>query len=329
MKVPLGCNRGNTFGVGIITEEGEVLSNSKAVCKPELGKGFIPNELAEHHYNVCSKVLIESLNKSGVNLEDIDEIAFSQGMGIPNSLKVGATVARYLSEKHKKPLVGVNHGVAHIEIGKIKTSAKDPVILYLSGGNSQILAYVDGRYRVFGETQDIPVGNALDVLAREMGLPMPGGPEIEKLAGDGKFVELPYVVKGMDMSFTGILTAAIEKFKEGISKEDIAYSIQETCFSMLTEVTERALAHTNKNEVLLVGGVAANRKLQEMMRIMCNERNAKSYVVPQEYASDNGINIAWVGILDYKSKGKSLNIMESEIDSKWRTDDVEIPWIKT
>lgn len=317
----------HTFGVGIVNDEGAILSNVRNMFKPELGKGFTPYELAEHHYAIANKVLEATLKDAKLKLEDIDIISFSQGMGIPNSLKVGSVVARYLAVKYKKPLVGVNHGVAHIEIGKIKTGAKDPVIVYLSGGNSQVLAYVDGRYRVFGETQDIPVGNALDVLAREMGLPMPGGPEIERLARDGKFIELPYVVKGMDMSFTGITTSAIGKFKEGVGKEDIAYSMQEVCFSMLTEVTERALAHTNKKEVLLVGGVAANKRLQEMMKTMCNERGADFYVVPHEYSGDNGIMIGWTGALAYKS-GRELSIEDSSVRQNWRTEDVEITWLK-
>lgn len=317
----------HTLGIGIVNDDGLILSSVKDMFKPELGKGFTPYELAEHHYIVSGKILDTALKEAGLKVVDVDFIAFSQGMGIPNSLKVGAALARYLSLKYNKPLVGVNHGVSHIEIGKLKTSAKDPVVVYLSGGNSQILAYVDGRYRVFGEVQDQPIGNVLDVLAREMSLPAPGGPEIEKLAKTGSYVELPYVVKGTDFSFTGILTAATEKFKEGASKEDIAYSMQEVCFSMLTEVTERALAHTNKKEVLLVGGVAANKRLQEMMKIMCDERGAEFYVVPHEYSGDNGLMIGWTGILAYKS-GQNLPVKDSFVKQNWRTEDVEINWIK-
>lgn len=317
----------HTFGIGIVNEEGDVLSSAEDMFKPEFGKGFTPHELAEHHYNISNKVLDSALKGANATWDDIDIIAFSQGMGIPNSLKIGAAFARYSALKYNKPLVGVNHGCAHIEIGRLKTGTNDPVIVYLSGGNSQVLAFVDGRYRVFGETQDIPVGNALDVLAREMGLPMPGGPEIEKLAKNGKFVELPYVVKGMDMSFTGIMTAATEKFKEGVSKEDVAYSMQEVCFSMLTEVTERAMAHANKKELLLVGGVAANKRLQEMMKVMCEERDAEFYVVPHEYSGDNGIMIAWTGLLAYKS-GQKLRIEDSFVRQNWRTEDVEIAWLK-
>ena len=317
----------HTFSVGIVNDNGDILSNSKDMFKPELGKGFDPADLAEHHYALSNKILDDALKQANLKMDDIDVTAFSQGMGIPNSLKVGASVARYLALKYNKPLIGVNHGIAHIEIGKLKTGVDDPVIVYLSGGNSQILAYTGGRYRIFGETQDIPVGNAFDVLARALVMPMPGGPEIEKAARNGKYVQLPYVVKGMDMSFTGIMTAAIEKFKEGTSKEDIAYSMQETCFAMLTEVTERALAHTNKNQVVLVGGVAANKRLQEMMETMCRERGATFHVVPMEFSGDNGTMIAWTGVLAYEA-GQIVKISESKINQNWRTEDVEIGWLK-
>ncbi len=317
----------HTFSIGIVDDEGNVLSNIKDMYKPELGKGFTPVELADHHYDISTKILEDALKQANMKMNDIDVITFSQGMGIPNPLKVGAAFARFLSLKYNKPLVGANHGIAHIEIGKLKTGAEDPVVLYLSGGNSQIVAYAAGRYRIFGETQDIPVGNALDVLARTLGLPMPGGPEIEKLAKDGQFIDLPYVVKGMDMSFTGLLSEATRRFEAGEKKENIAYSMQEICFSMLTEVTERVLAHTNKSEVLLVGGVAANKRLQEMISIMCNERGAKFYVVPHEYSGDNGSMMAWAGLVGYKS-GYTTKVINSGIKQNWRTEDVEVTWLR-
>jgi glycoprotease/Kae1 family metallohydrolase len=239
-------------------------------------------------------------------------------------LLVGANFAKELSIKNKKPLVPVCHQIAHLEIGLLKTEAKDPVFVYLSGGNTQIIAFVEDVYRIFGETEDISIGNCFDVVAREMGLPMPGGPEIEKLAGKGKYVELPYVVKGMDVSYSGIATAAINLLKKGVAKEDIAYSLQETCFAMLTEVTERALAHTGKKEVLLVGGVAANKRLQEMIKKMCGSRGAKAFVVPTEYSGDNGVMIAWTGLLAFKKRWKPGFI--DLIKPKWRID--EIKWFK-
>jgi N6-L-threonylcarbamoyladenine synthase/protein kinase Bud32 len=223
-------------------------------------------------------------------------------------------------------LVPVCHQIAHIEIGKLKTGCKDPVIVYLSGGNTQIIAFTEGRYRIFGETQDLPVGNAMDTLARKIGLQQPYGPNFDLVASKGKYLKLPYVVKGMDLSFSGMLTEAIKKFENSASKEDICHSFQETCFAMITEVTERALAHTDKIEVLMVGGVAASKRMQEMIEIMCKERGAKMFVVPSEYAGDNGSMIGWTGMLSYKYE-KIKKIIE-KINPKWRTDEVDIPWLK-
>jgi len=316
----------HTFSIGIIDEEGNVLFDERLIYKPPLGQGIHPREAAQFHLENATKVVKNALNK--VKIKDIDAISFSQGPGLPNCLQVGASIARFLSLKYKNPLIGVNHCVGHIEIGKLMTDCKDPVVVYCSGGNTQIIACVGGKYRIFGETTDIPIGNAFDVLARKLGLEMPGGPRIEELAKKGSWVDLPYVVKGMDLSFTGIVTQCKKLHNENVKKENICYSFQETVFSMLTEVTERALAHTNKNEVLLVGGVAASQRLREMMKVMCSGREAKSYVVPSKYAADCGVNIAWMGVLLYKAGQKIINIDETKINYKWRTDDVEIKWIK-
>ncbi len=324
-KISLGLEgTAHTFGVGIIDEKGNILADERDVYIPKIGKGIVPNEAKEHHEKVAAKLLEKALKISGLSLEEIDVVSYSAGPGLPPPLTFTANFATNLSEKYKKILIKVHHGIAHIEISKLTTQAKDCIILYLSGGHTSVIALVEKRYRIFGETSDISVGNCFDVVAREMKLPMPGGAEIEKLAKKGKYVELPYVVKGMDVSFSGIQTAAIELLKKGIPKEDIAYSLQETCFAMLTEVTERALAHTGKEEVLLVGGVAANKRLQEMMKIMCEERGAKLYVVPEKYSGDNGVMIAWAGLLAYKSGWKPT--FKDRIKPKWRIDEVEITW---
>ena len=286
--------------------------------------GIIPDKAAKSHKENSKIVLEKALESSGLKIKDVDVISYAAGSGLPPCLLVGANFAKELSIRNKKPLIPVCHQIAHLEIGLLKTEAKDPVFVYLSGGNTQIIAFVENVYRIFGETEDIPVGNCLDVVAREMGLPMPGGPEIEKLASRGKYVELPYVVKGMDVSYSGIATAAINLLKKGVAKEDVAYSLQEICFAMLTEVTERALAHTEKDEVLLVGGVAANKRLQEMMKRMCKGREAKAYTVPEEYASDNGVMIAWTGLLAFKKAWKPD--FKDLIKPKWRID--EIKWFR-
>ena len=293
--------------------------------------------LAEGHVNLGEieqglTVLSEALSKAEVKPKDLTLIAFSQGPGLGPCLRTGATVARALAAYLDIPLVGVNHSIAHIEIGKLKTSAVDPVTLYVSGGNTLVSAFDSGRYRVFGETLDIALGNCLDVFAREAGLKhkwrMPLGAALEQLAAKGKnLISLPYVVKGMNISLSGLLTAATTLLHKGEHKlEDLCYSLQEHAFSMVTEVTERALAHTEKKEVLLTGGVAANRRLQAMLNSIAEEHNAKFNVVPRQFATDNGAMIAWTGVLAY-THGLVTPVEGSFVKLRWRLEEVDVPWM--
>lgn len=324
-KLCLGIeSTAHTFGAGIVDSNGKILSDERMMYKPEPGEGIVPRIAAEHHMTNAKSIISKALEKSKINIKDIDVIAYSQGPGLPPCLNVGAAIARFLSVSNKKNLVGVNHSIGHIEIGKLTTKVIDPVVLYLSGGNTQIIAFVENFYRIFGQTQDIAVGNAFDAVARVLGLNSPGGPEIEKLAKIGSYVELPYAVKGMDVSFSGIVTEICRNF-EMFSKNDICYSLQETCFSMLVEVAERAIAHTGKEEVLMVGGVAANKRMQDMLETMCRERGCKMAVVDNKYSGDNGSMIAWGGILEYLSGKKTVH--SQPIKPKWKVDQVEIGWM--
>lgn len=321
----------HTFSIGVIKDK-EILANAKDVYKPKHGFGIHPAEAAAHHKEVGEKVLEEALATADITLSDISLLSYSAGPGLPPCLKVTAEFAQQLAEKTKKPLIAVNHCIAHIEIARLLTKAKGPIIIYVSGGNTQIIGYASGRYRVFGETMDIAIGNALDTFIRKTTGEYPGGPVLEKLASKGKtYVELPYVVKGMDLSFSGIITAALNKYKQKeklrITLEDICFSLQETTFAMLAEVTERALAHTGKNEVLLTGGVAANKRLTDMLDIMCKERGASFYVCPMQYAGDCGANIAWAGLLQYLAEKSSAPTEKADFKRNWRTDDVEVNWI--
>ncbi len=329
----------HTFSIGIVKDT-KVLANVRDMYVPVHG-GINPLDAKAHHERVKENILEGALAEAKINLDDIDLIAYAAGPGLPPCLKTGAQFAQELARKIKKPLIEVNHAVAHIEIGRLMCKCNDPIVVYVSGGNTQIIGYAAGRYRVFGETQDIPIGNAIDVFVRETygkdkKAETFGGPILEKLSEGGSYIELPYVVKGMDLSFTGITTAVIQKYiqnTKGKSQEevgrilsDLAFSFQETCFAMLTEVTERALAHTGKKEVLLVGGVAANKRFKEMMEIMCKERGAKAYVVPQEFSGDQAAMIAWTGLLGYKNGQKPTK--KADFNSVWRADQVEILWMK-
>jgi universal protein Kae1 len=319
------------FGVGICTFDDETLANVVSAYVADAG-GIHPREAARHHAEVAGEVLKQALKEANIKLQRLEIIAFAQGPGLGPCLRTGATVARALSSYFGLPLVGVNHSVAHIEIGKLKTGLTDPLTLYVSGGNTIVAAFDSGRYRIFGETLDIALGNCLDVFAREAGLRqkprLPFGAAVERLASDGdKLIALPYTVKGMDASFSGLLTAAISALKSGKHRlEDLCYSLQETAFSMVTEATERALAHTEKSELLLTGGVAANKRLQMMLRDIAEEHNARFCVVPSQFAIDNGAMIAWTGVLAY-THGGSIPVEKSHVRLRWRLEEVDVPWI--
>lgn len=326
----------HTFGIGIIDHTGKILANSKDSYSTQQ-EGLIPNQVAAHHEQVAENVLAQAFQEAtsaakanGQRFDgwpDIDFIAYSAGPGLDPCLLTGYKIVKNWSQQFHKKLIGVNHCAAHLSIGKLWNKLIDPCYLYVSGVNTQIIIEEGvgggdkdgdrgsedsggsdragvgrvGKYRVLGETLDIGLGNLLDKFARNLGLGFPGGPKIEELAKKGKYVELPYVVKGMDVSFSGILTKVQQLLKKGMAKEDLCFSLQETCFAMCTEVAERAMAHTGKNQLLLVGGVGANKRFCQMLEIMCKERGAKFYNVPLALATDNGAMIAWEGFLRRQS----------------------------
>ena len=316
----------HTFGVSLASSEGKILIDMNAKYEAPLGKGIHPREAAQHHCRVGPKILEQVLQKSKIQSSEIDAISFSAGPGLGPVLRTGATLARAFSIMIQKPLIPVHHAIGHIEIASLMTGAQDPLVVLVSGGHTAISAFGGGYWRIFGETEDITLGNLLDTFARETALPSPGGPSVEKLAKKShNFLELPYVVKGNDVSYSGILTMAIKLWREGYNLDDLCFSIQEISFAMLAEATERALAHTEKREVLLTGGVAANERLQQMLRIITEEHNAKFFVVPRGYSGDCGAQIAWTGILASQSNIQ-VNVEKSFIRPRWRLDQVKIPW---
>jgi N6-L-threonylcarbamoyladenine synthase len=400
----------NKIGVGIVTNTGEILSNPRKTFITPPGEGFRPKETADHHRREVLGILKKALDEANLKLEEIDLFCYTKGPGMAQPLSVGALVIRTLAQIYNKPIIGVNHCVGHIEMGRCVTQAQNPTILYVSGGNTQVIAYSEKRYRIFGEAIDIAVGNCLDRFARLINLsndPAPGY-NIEQLAKKGtKYIDIPYTVKGMDVSFSGILSFMDDLIKQksrknqnkkrkrgqsaekimkedldkknntGInvdqqniisdnqisekqensemivdenkpllndtennnqisiqvqeenqlpySKEDLCYSLQETIFAMLVEITERAMAHTNSKEVLLVGGVGCNVRLQEMMGIMVKERGGSVCAMDDRYCIDNGAMIAYAGILQFES-GSVTPFNETTFTQRFRTDEVEVLW---
>jgi N6-L-threonylcarbamoyladenine synthase/N6-L-threonylcarbamoyladenine synthase/protein kinase Bud32 len=314
----------HTIGVGIVDENCNILANEYKMYSPAQG-GIHPREAADHHAKHLPEMIEAALAKAGLSVRDLDVIAFSQGPGLGPCLRTAATGARTLALKLKIPIIGVNHCVAHLEIGST-TGCKDPILLYVSGGNTQVIAFSHQRFRVFGETMDIGLGNMLDKFGRSENMKFPSGRAIEETARKSdNYIMLPYSVKGMDVAFSGILTACLQERKKNSKMEDVCFSIQETCFAMLTEVTERAMAHTEKNEVLLGGGVVRNNRLQEMVRSMCKARGAEFFIPAPDLCIDNGAMIAWTGLVMHKA-GIKMEVNDTVVRQKFRTDEVDVTW---
>ena len=327
-KVCLGIeSTAHTFGVSVVSFDGKILSDEKSIFQPPLGSGIHPRESAQHHSRLAPLVLREALRKAGIHPKNIVTVAFSQGPGLGPCLRTGATMARAISSYLKVPLVPVHHAIGHIEFAALTTGSKNPLVVLVSGGHTAITAFTAGRWRIFGETEDITLGNLLDSYGREAGLPTPSGSTIEAEAKNGKnFVDLPFVVKGNNVSYSGLLTAVLNKLKEGRwRREDLSYSLQEVAFTAIAETSERVLAFLEKDELLLTGGVAANKRLQSMIEIVAKEHGARFYVVPKEFSGDCGAQIAWTGVLAY-TKGIKIDVDKSFVKPRWRLDRVLIPW---
>ena len=357
----------NKIGVGVSRYDGArftLLANPRKTYVTRPGQGFLPRETAWHHQRHIAALVRAALTEAGITPRDVGVVCFTRGPGMGAPLQSCAVCARTLSLLWGVPLVGVYHwcgapsppphcispphhtyflnpsplstpflSIGHIEMGRSVTGGSDPVVLYVSGGNTQVICYAAQRYRVFGETIDIAVGNCLDRFARVVGLPNDPSPgyNIEQAALRGtRFIPLPYVVKGMDVSFSGLLSALEKEAAKQLvtgeaSVEDLCFSLQETVFAALVEVTERAMAHAGRSEVLLVGGVGSNLRLQAMLAAMAGARGGRLHGMDSRYCVDNGGMIAHAGLLEFLFGGRT-GLGASTTTQRFRTDEVEVVW---
>ncbi|BBL45586.1 putative bifunctional tRNA threonylcarbamoyladenosine biosynthesis protein [Nanobdella aerobiophila] len=263
------------------------------------------------------------LNNYINNLNEFDRsinlISYSAGPGLYPTLLQGYFSANLFSKRFGIDKIGVNHLIAHMEIVKLYNNFNDPLILLVSGANTMLISFSGDRYRIIGETLDIGIGNFLDKVGRLINIGFPAGPRIEEYAKKGSnLIDLPYIVKGMDVQFGGLYTYIKNNIKK-YKIEDLSYSIQEYVFSMLAEISERGLSLLNKREFGLAGGVAVNRRLQEILKNMCIERNINFGSVPLDFGNDNGAMIAWTGILWHKRGIKDVD----SINPYWRPESIE------
>lgn len=360
----------HTFSCAIMEKTGydggRILSDVRHIYRPDDGEGIHPREASRHHVEHAPGVLAQCLAESKKSVADIDLISYAAGPGLGPCLRVGAVVARSLASFHGIPIYPVNHAIGHIELGKLLTGARNPLVLLVSGGHTMLLAFLDRQWRVFGETLDITLGQLLDQFGRALGLASPCGRVIEEMAqqdrkpgassagsGDGtgdnyggggkrtrraarhrqqqqpppsptpRYVPLPYTVKGNDVSFSGLLSAAKSAAKS--DKYSACFSLQETAFAMIGEAVERALSFTGKRELMVVGGVAANKRLSAMLSEVCRRHSCRFFVVPLKYAGDCGSQICWTGLLESNVK-QGAAMSDTFVTQSWRLDTVRVEY---
>jgi len=348
----------HTFSCAIMEktgyDRGRILSDVRHVYRPDEGEGIHPREASRHHVEHAPRVLAQCMEEAGVTIKDVDAISYAAGPGLGPCLRVGAVVARSLASFHKIPIYPVNHAIGHIELGRLLTGARNPLVLLVSGGHTMLLAFSDRQWRVFGETLDITLGQLLDQFGRALGLASPCGRIIEEMASaparrdkaataaaqdgahgsrtrarqnagarDGRYVPLPYTVKGNDVSFSGLLSAA--KSAAASDRHSACFSLQETAFAMVGEAVERALSFTGKRELMVVGGVAANKRLSAMLADVCRRHSCRFFVVPIKYAGDCGSQICWTGLLESNVK-QGAEMSDTFVTQSWRLDSVRIEY---
>jgi N6-L-threonylcarbamoyladenine synthase len=304
----------HTFGVGIYdAQEDKIIANQKAFYKTPPGQGMIP-------------IVSQALDESQLKISEIDAISYSAGPGLGPCLQVGARMAAGLAEKAKKPLIAVHHGHAHLEVARWQAGFEDPLALYVSGGNTQIIislkkSFFGPPFAVLGETLDIGVGNLFDALGRKLGLEFAHGSQVAKMAEKGNYHQMPYTVKGMNFAFSGLLTYASKQIGK-IDANDLCYSLMETAFAELCEASERALLMSRKDEVIVCGGVAQNQALMQKMKMMAKMHGAKCETCESQYNADNGAMIALLGAREMQRKGKKAAIAPKDAwyEQKWRID---------
>ena len=303
--------------VAILKNDRELLVNliSSQIDIHTLFGGVVPEIASRKHLEAINPLIEKALDDANLSYDDIDLISVTKGPGLMGSLLVGISAAKALSLATNTPMIGANHMQGHICANYIAHKDLEPpfITLVVSGGHTYLVkvnSYTD--YEVVGKTRDDAAGESFDKVARKMGLGYPGGPKIDKLAKEGNkdAIDFPRVrleKDSYDFSFSGLKTAVLnymnqeEQKGNEINKADLAASFQEAEVDVLVEKSMRLLKETGYDKFALSGGVAANSRLQERMRVECEKENIKFYYPPIKLCTDNAAMIAMAGYLNYKA----------------------------
>ncbi|MBO7703052.1 MAG: tRNA (adenosine(37)-N6)-threonylcarbamoyltransferase complex transferase subunit TsaD [Solobacterium sp.] len=299
----------------VIRNGNEILSDivSSQINTHTLFGGVVPEVASRIHVENISAVIFEALKTSGVTMEDIDAVAYTQGPGLIGSLHVGVMAAKTIAFAYDKPLIPVHHITGHIYANAFVSELKFPLLaLVVSGGHTELVRMRnDYDFEVLGTTVDDAIGEAYDKVARVLELGYPGGPAIDKLAKEGRAspdyrLPVPKTDNPCNFSFSGLKTAVLQlndRLKRNgkeVNKADLAYCFQETALGTLADKTIRAVKETEPKMLVLAGGVAANSRLREMMKErMAEIPDCELVIPPLKYCTDNAAMIGAVGHAAY------------------------------
>ena len=302
------------------TEEISTVISSQIDIHKDYG-GVVPEIASRHHVKNITMVLEECLEKANMTMEEIDAIAITYGPGLIGSLLVGLEAAKTLSFVYNKPLIPVHHIAGHIYANSLVHELHFPLLaIVVSGGHTEIIEMTEHyKFHKLGGTLDDAIGECYDKVARVMNLEYPGGPKLDKLAAEGEDTyKLPVPLKddSYNFSFSGLKSAVInlahneEQRGQKIREADLATSFQKVAIESITSKARKAILDKGIKNVIVAGGVAANRGLRNAMEELCNELNVELSIPPMKYCTDNGTMIAAAGYyayLDGRRAGLDLN----------------------
>jgi N6-L-threonylcarbamoyladenine synthase len=309
--------------VAIVKNGTEIVANivSSQIESHKRFGGVVPEIASRHHVEQVTFVLEEALEQAGMTMDEIDCVAVTEGPGLVGALLIGVNSAKALAFAHNKPLVGVHHIAGHIYANRLVKEMRFPLLsLVVSGGHTELVFMEDhGSFQVIGETRDDAAGEAYDKVARTLSLPYPGGPHIDRLAHEGEpNIDLPraWLEEGSyDFSFSGLKSAVINTLHNAKQKgvtihpQDLAASFQASVIDVLVTKTVKALKEYGVEQVLLAGGVAANKGLRAALQEAFEEVEVELIIPPISLCTDNAAMIAAAGtILFERGKRGSMDM---------------------
>jgi N6-L-threonylcarbamoyladenine synthase len=319
MGIETSCDE---TAVAIIKNGREITANvvaSQIESHKRFG-GVVPEIASRHHVEQITIVLEEAMNQAGISFHELDGIAVTEGPGLVGALLIGVNAAKALAFAHNLPLVPVHHIAGHIYANRLVTEMKFPLLaLVVSGGHTELVYMKEhGHFEVIGETRDDAAGEAYDKVARTLNMPYPGGPHVDRLAQEGNpTINLPraWLEEGSyDFSFSGLKSAVIntvhnaEQRGEVIQPEDLAASFQASVIEVLVKKAERAVAEYGVKQLLLAGGVAANKGLRSALKEAFSDKGDIELVIPPlPFCTDNAAMIAAAGSVMFE-KGKRAKL---------------------